>query len=207
MATVKVVWPPYSRTEAHDNLAKLSPKNFDPREQTWRLFKEQGVRLLITTVLVALFIATLKIYERLGTIDKIVRRVFNSIITCLSLILGLNFFVSARFTFSIRPWSNMLVYQDAFKDMAKVLRWRLLASRPFSVREADLILGADSLRTLTTLMRESWRKPCTLFVCMAWVSSLYFALRGLAATIRQRRMIALMQRPSHIAAGQLTYFF
>lgn len=54
--------------------------------------------------------------------------------------------------------------------MAKILRWRILANQSFSLREADLILGGDSLVTLTTLMRESWKKPRTLFVCAAWVS-------------------------------------
>lgn len=54
--------------------------------------------------------------------------------------------------------------------MAKVLRWRILANEDFSLREADLILGGDSLMTLTTLMRESWKKPRTLFICAFWVS-------------------------------------
>lgn len=60
--------------------------------------------------------------------------------------------------------------QDAFKDMAKVLRWRILADQDFSLREADLILSGDSLMKLTTLMLESWRKPRTLFICATWVS-------------------------------------
>ena len=61
--------------------------------------------------------------------------------------------------------------QEAFKDMAKVLRWRVLANRYFTVREADLILAGESLMKLGTLMRESRKKPLTVFVCAFWVSS------------------------------------
>lgn len=53
--------------------------------------------------------------------------------------------------------------------MAKVLRWRVLANRKFSVRETDLILGGESLLNLVTLMRDSMRKPLTLTVCICWV--------------------------------------
>lgn len=59
--------------------------------------------------------------------------------------------------------------QEAFKDMAKVLRWRVLANGHHTVREADLILGGESLMKLISLMWES-RRPLTLFVCTAWVS-------------------------------------
>ena len=59
--------------------------------------------------------------------------------------------------------------QEAFKDMAKVLRWRVLANRHHSVREADLILGGESLMKLLTLMWES-RRPLTVFICTTWVS-------------------------------------
>ena len=54
--------------------------------------------------------------------------------------------------------------------MAKVLRWRILANRAFTIRETDLILGGESLMKLLELMWESKRKPITLCVCLAWVS-------------------------------------
>ena len=55
--------------------------------------------------------------------------------------------------------------------MAKVLRWRVLANRSFTIREADLILGSESLMKILELMGESLRKPLTLFICICWVSS------------------------------------
>ena len=53
--------------------------------------------------------------------------------------------------------------------MAKVLRWRVLASRPSTIRETDLILGGDSLMTLWDLTRESRRKPITMLACLLWI--------------------------------------
>ncbi|MCJ1427942.1 hypothetical protein MMC29_005849 [Sticta canariensis] len=129
---------------------KPEPKSFDPAEQTRRLFKEQGFRLATTIILIVLVIAALKVFENRGNVSKIGKRLFNFVITGLSLLLGLGFF-------------------DAFKDMAKVLRWRILANHDFSLRETDLILSGDSLMKLTTLMKESWKKPRTLFVCGTWI--------------------------------------
>lgn len=53
--------------------------------------------------------------------------------------------------------------------MAKVLRWRVLANRRFTVRQADLVLGGESLTKLLTLMKESRKSPLTLLVCACWV--------------------------------------
>ncbi|MCJ1463715.1 hypothetical protein MMC07_002324 [Pseudocyphellaria aurata] len=126
-------------------------KAFNPREQTWRLFREQGGRLAMTVVVMALIVVALKVFESQGNVSRFGKRTFNFVITGLSLLLGLGFF-------------------DAFKDMAKVLRWRILANHDFSLRETDLILGADSLMTLTTLMRESKKKPRILIVCALWIA-------------------------------------
>ena len=76
---------------------------------------------------------------------------YNTISTIINLALGLNFF-------------------EAFKDMAKVLRWRVLAYKSFTVREVDLILSGESLLSLGTLMWESAKKPLTLLVCTSWIA-------------------------------------
>ena len=76
---------------------------------------------------------TLVLFEKNGNVSHDSKLWFNTIATVLSLTLGLNFL-------------------EAFKAMAKVLRWRVLANRPFTIREADLILGSESLMKLGTLM-------------------------------------------------------
>ncbi|KAL9009177.1 MAG: hypothetical protein Q9173_005772 [Seirophora scorigena] len=124
-------------------------KTFSPLKQTWQLLADQLFRLVFTATLVSLTIITLKVYEQKGSVAHDDKIVFNTVITVLNLALGLNFL-------------------EAFKDMAKVLRWRVLANRRFTVRETDLILGGESLLNLATLMRESMRKPLTFSVCAFW---------------------------------------
>ncbi|KAL9579949.1 MAG: hypothetical protein Q9212_004785 [Teloschistes hypoglaucus] len=126
-------------------------RSFRPRNQLWKLLGDQMWRLIFTVVLVALVLITLRVYKNKGTVTHTDKIVFNTIITVLNLALGLNFL-------------------EAFKDMAKVLRWRVLANRKSSVRETDLILGGESLMNLVTLMRESMRKPLTLTVCICWIA-------------------------------------
>lgn len=84
------------------NLEKSESKYFDPKEQTWRLFKEQGFRLAMTFVCIGLIIAALKIFEDRGNVSKIGKRLFNFVITGLSLLLGLGFFVSTSAGFILQ---------------------------------------------------------------------------------------------------------
>lgn len=66
---------------------------FDPKKQIWSLFRAQGTRMIVTGVLIALVVVTLKLFSDYGNVDLISKRWFNLIITILSLILGFNFFV------------------------------------------------------------------------------------------------------------------
>lgn len=134
---------------------------FEPIQQTWRLFKEQAFHLVSTIILVALFIMTLVLFKKAGNVSLASKVWFNVIITTLNLALGLNFL-------------------EAFKDMAKVLRWRVLANRPFTIREADLILGGESLLKLGTLMWESPTKPVTVLVCASWIALNFLAQASIA---------------------------
>ena len=125
--------------------------NFDPHKQSWQLFKDQALRLLFTLTLIALYIVTLILFERANNVSHDSKVWYNTIVTILNLARGLNFL-------------------EAFKDMAKVLRWRVLANRSYTVREADLIMSGESLLKLGTLMWESPKKPLTLLVCTVWIS-------------------------------------
>ena len=155
-----------------DDFSVPSPTHFEPNKQTWKLFKDQVLRFTFTGVLVASYIACLKGYQVRNNVSHASKEVFNTITTVISLALGLNFLVcdSRSDMLATVKLSNRLNSQEAFKDMAKVLRWRVLANRAFSIREADLILGGESLMKLLQLMWESKRKPLTVFVCTAWAS-------------------------------------
>ena len=124
--------------------------DFNPNHQAWRLLKGQIPRLFFTLLLILLFVLTLVLFEKAGNVSHSRKDWFNAVTTILNLALGLNFL-------------------EVFKDMAKVLRWRVLASRPSTVREADLILGGESLMKLWELFRESRRKPVTMLACIFWI--------------------------------------
>lgn len=69
-----------------------------------------------------------------------------------------------------------MTHQAAFENVAKVLRWRILAKKSHTVREVDLILGLDSLTKVLVLGWESRFKPWTLFFCIVWVSRRSFSI-------------------------------
>ena len=106
--------------------------------------------LALTISLLVANAVTLLFYQRSGTVDSNSRYAFYVVTLGLSLGLGLNFF-------------------EVFKDMAKVVRWRILASRPSTVREVDLVLGSESLMKTLTLMLESVRQPILALACGAWL--------------------------------------
>lgn len=84
---------------------------------------------------------------------------YNTLTTIVLILLGLNFF-------------------SVFKDGAKILRWRLLSTRsarsaadarPLDIREADLILGADSLRNVYRIMRKYSDRKLVVLACASWL--------------------------------------
>lgn len=129
----------------------LDARTFEPNKQTWRLFREQATRLLFTALLVAGTIVALRVYKKEQSMPHSGKISFNVVITILNLALGLNFL-------------------EAFKDMAKVLRWRVLANRRYTVRQADLVLGGESLMKLLSLMWESPKSPLILLMCACWIA-------------------------------------
>lgn len=81
---------------------------YDSKKQTRKLLRKQFVRWLGTAFFAAFIAVTFKIYASKGVINSNQKSTFNAIITALSLGLGLNFF-------------------EAFKGLARLLRWRFLA--------------------------------------------------------------------------------
>ena len=128
---------------------RLNIQQLDPNCQTWALFKQQ-IRGMVLTVLFLGWIIGMLLIFRYPNVTYQGRLAYNAISTGLALGLGLNFF-------------------EVFKDMAKVVRWRILSSRNFSVREVDLVMGSESLIKTFQLALESWRKPLIGFACLLWI--------------------------------------
>ena len=75
--------------------AALSPnlQLFNSSQQTRKLFLSQSVRWIGTVIFVAFMLATLKVYQDKDNFSHDQKYAFNTIVTGLSLGLGLNFFV------------------------------------------------------------------------------------------------------------------
>ena len=77
--------------------AQAIPPNlqiFNSSQQTRKLFLSQSIRWIGTLIFVAFMLATLKVYQDKGNFSHDQKYAFNTIVTALSLGLGLNFFVS-----------------------------------------------------------------------------------------------------------------
>ena len=124
---------------------------FSPNRQSWRLFKDQFFHLSVTLILVTLFVISLALWQN-HNVSHQGKVWFNTLLTILNLALALNFL-------------------EAFKDMAKIGRWRILSSRPYTPREVDLILGGESLMKLTSLLFECLRplKLTIVLACASWI--------------------------------------
>ena len=67
----------------------------------------------------------------------------------------------------------LTLWQEGFKEFAKIYRWKLWADKGFTLQEAQLILGIESLLTVCKLL---WlecfgRRSKILLLCIFWVSS------------------------------------
>lgn len=105
-----------------------------------------------TILLATLTIAILRIWEHKKYVSTSSKNLFNFLSTVLSIALGLNF-------------------SEAFKGLAKVIRWRILAHKRHTVREADLILSSENFLDVATLANESRAKPWIWMLCCSWILS------------------------------------
>ncbi len=163
-------------------------KSFISRYQLHKILFENFLRWFFGAVVLLFIFATLKIYESKGSTKPSEKRTFNVIITGLQILLALNVcdiipkckssnlvankLLSHSFCMSlaIRTEGNpgltdINTDSSALKDLAKILRWRVLAEKAHSIHEVDLILSADSLTKLVRLwcghvrdiFGEAWR--------------------------------------------------
>lgn len=89
-STINLLAPPRPQSQrfhSHDHQSSHSNRSQPPR--LWQISW-----CLLTIVLSAFILATVKIYQSQGNFDSAQKHIFNTITTALILALGLNFFVS-----------------------------------------------------------------------------------------------------------------
>lgn len=104
-------------------------------QQRHRLWRKTVGEFLITFLLCVTYWAILFGYHFSTGLTKPHRRWFNALVTANALVLGVNL-------------SNSL------RSYAKMLRWRMLASKYRSLVKFDLILGCDSLWNVVKLLKH-----------------------------------------------------
>ena len=153
------------------------------RYRQWRrLSFLTGFELFMTMVLCAFLGCTLYWYSGYPVLSKREKHIFNSIITGLSIALGLN-------------------VAGSLKSYAKILRWRFLASEFRTLEQFEQIMGSDQLINIFALLwsarRQSQKTPwlviwptVTQLVCLTWIliniaSAILVAMLGLTYNLNQ----------------------
>lgn len=110
---------------------------------------QQFSRWFLSVLCVAFLLASLAIYQTKGILTSTQVKTFNAITTTLGLVLNLCFF-------------------DAFKDLAKVSRWRILARQGWKDLEKKLIRDLAKLSAVCELGLKSRAKSWIFLACLLW---------------------------------------
>jgi hypothetical protein len=121
------------------------------------LFAQEFTQFLITVGMCGLLATCLALFGKLTWMTVHQVKAFNALIVLLSLFLGNNL-------------------TSSFKEMALILRWRILAARYRSLDEFDLIMHCESLRKVLKLCwvartpGQAWLwLNKTQWLCLVWV--------------------------------------
>ena len=159
-----------------DENKQSNTAHYDRHHTRKRLFFNCTFQLFVTGAFCAGLVGTLKGFQDRGPLDDRSKRVFNAIVTGLSIAIGINL-------------------ASSLQSYARMLRWRLLATGWKSLEEFDLILGAESqtkvLRLLWTGRRRKAGFPYlskTQICCIIWLlvnlaAQVLVAMNGLTYSV------------------------
>ncbi|KAI5808030.1 hypothetical protein DFH27DRAFT_293035 [Peziza echinospora] len=127
-------------------------RRYSRKHQFFHLLEKIAVRLLWSILLSGAMIGTFKYFEGVKVLSDTEKNVFNMLSTGIYLTIGLNL-------------------AGAFKGMATMLRWKLLARKPHNLKEVDLILGLNSLIKVARLGLNAlgFGKPLVFISCLIWI--------------------------------------
>lgn len=149
----------------HDEKNPLdTARPFIHSRQAWRLSRLAISEFILTLILCISLYLVLKYYEKRATLPLRARQEFNTFITILALLLGINLAASLR-------------------SYAKLLRWRLLSYTYRPLRTFDLVLGCDSLMNVTKLLFTARNEAYPYLPSWTQVTSAFWLLMNLAMTL------------------------
>ncbi|KAF8471211.1 hypothetical protein BDZ91DRAFT_791415 [Kalaharituber pfeilii] len=151
-----------AQTESQDLQTRYNPlqssdrthlaRKHSSKHQLFHLLEKVVVRLIWSILLSAAMIGCFKYFEKVKVLNDLEKNVFNVLSTMIYLTMGLNL-------------------ASAFKGMATMLRWKLLARKPHNLKEIDLILGISSLIKVGRLGFNAlgFGKPFVFISCLLWI--------------------------------------
>lgn len=136
------------RTEQQSHLARKHTY----KHQLFHLLEKVVLRLLWSILLSGAMIGCFKYFDNIKVLNDLEKNIFNVLSTMIYLTMGLNL-------------------AGAFKGMATILRWKLLARKSHNLMEVDLILGISSLIKVGKLGLNAlgFGKPMVFISCIAWI--------------------------------------
>ncbi|KAE8444531.1 hypothetical protein EG329_014455 [Mollisiaceae sp. DMI_Dod_QoI] len=111
---------------------------FVRRQQLWKLLSKGFLRFCITIILTVTLLWTIVAYSKIPVLVDSQKRIFNTLVTALSMSLG-------------------IAIASSFKQVAVNVRWWILSRKKRPLSEVDAILECDSLTSLTVLAIKSAR--------------------------------------------------
>ncbi len=131
-------------------------REYSRKTQRYRLWRLTIGEFIYTLLICLAYFGILYAYSKKEVINVRQRRIFNSLITGVSLLLGVNLAGSLR-------------------SYAKLLRWRMLAVCYRPLETFDLVMGCDSLMNVLKLLwaaRDSKHRflpSRTQIICFTWL--------------------------------------
>lgn len=133
---------------------------------------QQFIRWSLSALSIILLFIVFRLFEKQGSLTPAQINTFNVVSTALQLLLSLGFFVCRIFQPQLFCFTIQLLtgQQDAFKDLAKVSRWRLLDLSGWDDGEKALLAQIAKWTAVLKLGAKSRAKRWVLWACASWVS-------------------------------------
>lgn len=130
---------------------------FNRRKQCWRVFISGLWQVAITSAFCAALAGVYVAYSRQQALQSSQVKMFNALNIGISLLLGAQL-------------------SSAFKGFGQNIRWQLLSSRYFDLKQFDMVMGCESMITSTQLLWAGRKKGQIFPTQVQWYCAISLAL-------------------------------
>ncbi|KAI6248852.1 hypothetical protein HI914_02507 [Erysiphe necator] len=171
-----------------DEYQKMKNEN---RRQQFNILISCMSKYLITLALCSGYVLVTSIWLGKSALSAFEKRVYNTIVTGISIALGLNI-------------------SSAFRDIVQTLRWPIMSLRKRNIEELDMLLQIESLITVTKLIFSN-NRPFLRIGCIVWLIINIAIQAGLAMVSLTYNFDTDQERvqliPGQVAIPSLDHFY